>query len=112
MAYLADERDVRFTLFEHLKLQELSHFSAFASLSEEDLKALLGEALRFAQNEIEPLNQKGDREGCRLENGRVITPQGFKEAYRAIAQNGFIGPDVPATYGGLSLPATLCAAFA
>src|SRR4030095_9715166 len=112
MAYLPDERDVEFVLFEYLKIQDLSRFEAFSSISESDLKALLGESLRFAQKEIEPLNQKGDRVGCRLENGEVLTPPGFKEAYRSLAGNGYIGVDVPTTYGGLNLPVTVSAAVA
>src|SRR4030095_17005448 len=112
MAYLPDERDVEFVLFEYLKIQDLSRFEAFSSISESDLKALLGESLRFAQKEIEPLNQKGERVGWRLENGEFLPPPGFKEAYRALAQNGYIGVDVPATYGGLSLPVTVSAGVA
>ncbi len=35
---------------------------------------------RFAAEIIAPLNAAADREGARLENGRVRTPAGFKEA--------------------------------
>src|SRR5580704_7521277 len=44
--------------------------------------AVLGEAARFAENELAPLNQPGDRIGSVLENGVVRTPPGFREAYR------------------------------
>ena len=111
MAYLANERDVHFTLFEHLKVQDLSKYSSFSHLGEEDLKMFLSEALKFAQKEIDPLNKKSDEIGCKLENGKVITPPKFKETYQALGANGFIGIDVPTTYGGQGLPVSISMAF-
>jgi alkylation response protein AidB-like acyl-CoA dehydrogenase len=112
MPYLADERDVQFNLFEYLKIQELKKYPAYASINAEDLQMLLGEALKFAQREIEPLNKISDREGCRFENGKVMTPPGYKEVYSSFAANGFIGIDIPTTYGGQALPASLAVAMA
>jgi alkylation response protein AidB-like acyl-CoA dehydrogenase len=107
MAYLADERDVEFNLFEYLQIQNLKAFEAFSQLGEEDIRHLLSEVLKFAQKELAPLNQKSDRVGCRFENGKVITPPGFAEMYRAYAAQGYIGVDVPTTYGGLGLPVSI-----
>ncbi len=107
MSYLAYTRDVEFSLFEYLKIQELKNYSAFSGLSEEELRALLNESLKFAERELAPLNRISDQEGCRLQNGTVLTPPGFKEAYRQFAANGFLGIDVPSTYGGLNLPLSI-----
>lgn len=104
MAYLLDERDVNFNLFEYLNVGELPKLPAFAEHSEDMYKMIIGEAIKFAQKTLDPLNAPGDREGCRMENGRVITPKGFKEAFKLFAENGFIAADIPTTYGGQGLP--------
>ncbi|MBN9990938.1 acyl-CoA dehydrogenase N-terminal domain-containing protein, partial [Listeria monocytogenes] len=44
---------------------------------------VLEEAGRFCAGVLRPINQSGDEEGSRLENGVVYTPKGFKEAYKA-----------------------------
>ena len=53
---------------------------------------MLAEAARFCEEVLAPLNQPGDREGCRREaDGSVITPAGFKAAYRDYAAAGWVG---------------------
>ena len=59
------------------------------------------------KNELLPLNQSGDREGCTLENGVVRTPKGFKEAYDKYCENGFTALSTDPKYGGTGLPHTL-----
>jgi len=100
MNYLIDIEDVKFNLFEFLNVG-----------NEELYNLVIDESLKFAQNVMAPLNASGDREGCSLKDGKVTTPKGFKEAYKAYAANGYIGMDVPETYGGQNLPVviTLCA---
>ncbi len=57
---------------------------------------------------LTPLNRVGDKEGCtRHDDGSVTTPTGFKDAYKQVAEGGWIGISVPAEYGGQGLPATL-----
>lgn len=45
------------------------------------VEAILQECAKFCENELLPLNQSGDKEGCSFDNGKVTTPKGFKEAY-------------------------------
>lgn len=112
MAYKVDTRDVQFTLFEHLQIQNLKNLEAFSHLGETDYQMLSEEALKFTQKEIAPLEKKSDEIGSHLKDGQVITPSGYKEAYQAYAASGFIGADVPTTYGGQGLPVTLAVHFA
>lgn len=112
MNYLVDERDIQFTLFEHLQIQNLNSLNAFKTLGEEDYKMLSQEALKFAQRELAPLNEKSDRIGCKLESGKVVTPPDYKSIYQSYAANGFIGTDVPTTYGGQGLPISIAINFA
>jgi alkylation response protein AidB-like acyl-CoA dehydrogenase len=50
------------------------------------------------------LNHPGDRQGCRLENGVVQTPDGFKEAYARFVEGGWNGVPFDPDYGGQGLP--------
>src|SRR6202047_5539793 len=69
--------------------------------------AVLGEAARFAENELAPLNQVGDRIGSVLENGVVRTPPGFREAYRKYVEAGWNGVTCAPEIGGVGLAAGL-----
>ena len=59
---------------------------------------------RFAREVLGPLNATGDREGCRLENGQVRTPKGFKEAWKQLYESGFKTLGVAAEHGGQGAP--------
>ena len=72
--------------------------------------AILGEAAKFAAAELDPLNQPGDRIKSVLENGVVRTPPGFRDAYRAYADAGWMGLHSDPEYGGQGLPLSLAAA--
>lgn len=109
MTYLVDDKDIHFNLFDWLKIDERLNFAAFQSFSKDVREMILSEALKFAQNELAPLNKSADQEGCRIEKGQVFTPRGFKEAYQKFAQNGFIAPDINPQFGGQGLSYTLSA---
>ena len=69
--------------------------------------AVLGEAAKFAENELAPLNQPGDRIGSVLENGVVRTPPGFRDAYQTYVAGGWNGIACPPEIGGQGLPQAL-----
>ncbi len=107
MTYQVNFRDVEFNLFDYLKIQDLGRHEKYHGSGKDDFQAILKEALKFAVNEIDPLFKPSDQIGCRMENGKVLAPPGFRETYQHFASNGFIGMDVPHTYGGLGLPEVL-----
>ena len=51
-----------------------------------------------------PLNASGDAQGCRLENGVVHTPEGFKDAYQQFIAGGWTALNCDPAYGGQGLP--------
>jgi alkylation response protein AidB-like acyl-CoA dehydrogenase len=63
----------------------------------------------FAEEQLAPLNEQGDRKGCRLEEGRIHMPEGFPQAYRAYAEQGWPGLTAPDAFGGQGLDATVLA---
>src|SRR5262245_452254 len=61
----------------------------YGDLCDDDVNAVLGEAGRFAAQVLAPINAAGDRVGAQFKDGAVITPPGWREAYRAWAQAGW-----------------------
>ena len=82
---------MRFVLFDVLKAGQLAELPGFADATHDVVDAVLEEAGKFAENELQPLNRSGDEEGCRYENGVVTTPKGFKEAYAKFVEGGWTG---------------------
>lgn len=71
---------------------------------------ILGHFGAFAEGVIAPLNAVGDAQGARFENGRVRMPDGFQDAYKRLAEDGWQGLTVPETYGGMGLNPLIAAA--
>ncbi len=106
--YKAPLRDMKFLLHEVFDYDE--HYKTLPGGEEatpDVVDAILEESARFAESEIAPLNQSGDEEGCRLENGKVITPKGFKEAYQTYKDSGWPSLSHPPEHGGQGLPMSL-----
>jgi alkylation response protein AidB-like acyl-CoA dehydrogenase len=104
MFFRVDERDSRFVLFEHHKVQELLELPAYREHAEETLHLVLSEAARFAREVLQPANVPGDREGVKYEAGRVRFPKAFHELYKAYREGGWIGSSSSPEYGGQGLP--------
>jgi len=104
--YSAPLRDMRFVLFELLKVQdELKALPPYAELDVDTIDAVLEEGARFASQVIQPLNQVGDREGCTWHGDGVVTaPPGFKEAYAQFVANGWPSLACDPDFGGQGLP--------
>ncbi len=107
--YKADLRELEFVLFEQFGLADLLGKAPFENWGEEEVKMTLAEVYRFATEVTGPLNSVGDVEGCRLDNGQVRTPTGFKEAWRKMYDTGFKSLVVPEDFGGQNAPRALAA---
>jgi alkylation response protein AidB-like acyl-CoA dehydrogenase len=70
-------------------------------------RAVIEEAGRLASEIAAPINQAGDREGAKLRDGVVTTASGFREAYAAIRDGGWLGLPFPEGVGGQGLPRAL-----
>ncbi len=107
-SYTAPVRDMRFILHELLKIERYNDILAgFSEATPDTIAAILEGAAQLGEEVLQPLNKVGDREGCRLENGKVTTPAGFKEAYRAVVEGGWTGLIGDPEYGGQGLPYVL-----
>src|SRR6266704_3174410 len=81
--------DMQFALDELAGLPEIARLPGCEQASADLVDAVLEEAGKLARDVLAPLNDVGDRERARLENGVVRTPTGFKEAYRKYAEGGW-----------------------
>lgn len=107
--YKAPLRDMQFVLHEMLETEEnyqrLNKYQE--SVNRELIDQYLEAAADFCENELAPINQNGDQEGCHLNQGVVTTPEGFKEAYQKYAELGFTSLTADPEYGGQGLPTLL-----
>nr|CAA6830225.1 MAG: Acyl-CoA dehydrogenase (EC [uncultured Thiotrichaceae bacterium] len=105
--YNAPLRDMRFVYSELFDGEDLQKLDGFEEASPDLVDAILEEAGRFCENEIFPLNQVGDQEGCTFNDGVVTVPTGFKQAYDDYYENGYGALTAPVEFGGQGLPKTL-----
>ena len=107
MSYAAPIADMRFVLDEVAGFGEVAALPGYEAADPELVDAVLGEAAKFAESVLAPLNQPADRVGSVLENGVVRTPSGFREAYARYVEGGWNGLAADPEHGGQGLPLAL-----
>ena len=105
--YRADLRDFRFLFFEQFDLPAVLGKEPYAEWGVEECDMVLDEVYRFVCEVTGPLNSSGDAQGCRLENGRVMTPDGFKDAWDKLFEAGWRTIAAPSRWGGQDAPTML-----
>ncbi len=106
--YKAPITDMKFVMNEVLDYP--AHFAGLPcgeDASDDMVDAILTECAKFCEEVLAPLNTVGDQVGCKLEDGKVSTPPGFKEAYAQWQQGGWQGLSHPEEYGGQGLPLSM-----
>ncbi|MEM6387019.1 MAG: acyl-CoA dehydrogenase C-terminal domain-containing protein [Pseudomonadota bacterium] len=101
--YTPPVKDQQFLLHDVFKISN-SDIPGYDELDRDFTAAILEEAGKIAANVLQPLNSVGDTEGCKLENGVVRTPTGFKEAWDEMANGGWMGLDASPDFGGQGMP--------
>lgn len=106
--YRAPLRDMQFILHEVFQISSrFADLEMNDELSEDLIDSVLEEAAKIAETLMAPLNRQGDEQGCQFDAGRVMTPEGFAEAYRTYAAGGWIGLSGDPAYGGQGMPKLL-----
>jgi alkylation response protein AidB-like acyl-CoA dehydrogenase len=105
--YKANLRDLSFLLFEQFHLEDLLGKEPYADWGKDEVTAVLEEALGWVQKYLGPINAIGDEHGCRLEDGQVKLPAGFKEAWQELFKAGWRTLAVEEQHGGQAGPFTL-----
>ncbi len=103
--YKANLEDLHFILFDQLQIhEEFAKYPKYAEFDRDIYVDAIGEAVKLAEEVLHPVNISGDKEGVRLEDGQVYTPEGYKEAWTTVAEGGWIGVSLPEEHGGIGLP--------
>ena len=102
--YTAPLRDMQFVIEELIGLEEITALPGYEEATPDIARAILDEANKLARDVLSPINRAGDQEGSRLENGVVITPTGFRDAYKAYADGGWNALQFDMEIGGQGLP--------
>jgi acyl-CoA dehydrogenase len=109
--YNAPVEEILFTLRHVAGLGDVLAARNSGDLSDDLVEAIIGEAGRFATEEIAPLGETGDKQGARLlADARVKSPDGWADLYRAWAEGGWNSLSGPEDFGGQGLPHMLLVA--
>ena len=107
-SYSAPVQETMHILNNVLNIDRYNNLPGFEETTPELVEAILGEAAKLSEEVLQPINLSGDEEGCtRHEDGSVTTPKGFKEAYNAYREGGWMGLPADPEYGGQGLPYVL-----
>ncbi len=106
-SYKSNLRDLSFLLFEQFHLQDLLGKAPFANWGKDEVTAVVEQAYEWVQQYLGPLTRSGDDEGCKLVDGQVRVPAGFKEAWKALFEAGWRTLAVAEKHGGQAGPFTL-----
>ena len=108
-SYKAPLENMKFVLHEVLNAEQLAGLPGYDSATSDLVNQILEEGAKVCEEVLFPLNQSGDAEGCKLENGpdnynTVRTPKGFKEAYDTFVSGSWCGLTCDPEYGGMGMP--------
>ncbi len=107
-AYQPRTQEMQFLLSDVLQApQQLQQLPAFAEVDADLMHQVLEESGKFVGDVVAPLSRDGDEIGCRWDQGEVVTPPGFREAYQAFWQAGWPALASATEDGGQGLPAVL-----
>jgi len=104
-----DRRDWKFLLYEHLHVEQLLEFEAFADYDVAMFEQIADEGIKLAIDKLAPMNAIGDHEGCKAVNGTVETPQVYNDLWPEYAASGWIAPNFSPEFGGMGLPFSVVA---
>jgi alkylation response protein AidB-like acyl-CoA dehydrogenase len=107
MASVVDERDVKFVLYEHLNIEQLTKTAKYAEYSKELFDMVLEQSWKLATQEMAPANRKGDQEGCVWDEGTVKVPECYHRVYQLYREGGWLPVSEAVEFGGQGFPVTL-----
>ena len=109
--YEAPLKDLNFVIKNLINLEDISKIKDYNEFSDDLVDAILEEAGKIGSEVLDPCNLSGDHEGSKIqEDGKVITPKGYKEAYQSLRDGGWFGLEAKEKFGGQQIPVTLSAA--
>jgi len=105
--YKAPLDDMKFILNDVIDYSRLTSLPGYADFDADTAMSVLEGAAQFCEEVLQPINQSGDAEGCRIDNGLVTTPSGFKAAYHQYVDAGWPALAAAEAFGGQGFPQTV-----
>lgn len=107
--YKAPVNDMNFLLFDVFKAHEFWQQSPQLSeaIEPETAKAIIEESAKVTESAIAPFSRDADETGVSWEDGKVTTPEAYKNAFNVVAEGGWIGLAGDPEFGGMGMPKTL-----
>ena len=102
--YTAPLKDMQFVIEELVGLADITAMPGCAEVTPDLVEAVLGEASKFANEVLDPLNRIGDEQGAKWADGTVTPPPGFADAYQQFIDAGWNSLSGPTEFGGQGLP--------
>lgn len=102
--FKAPLEDQQFVLRHLAELPALAQLPLWSEAQADLVDAVLQENARFVEGVIAPLTRVGDEHGASLENGKVQSAPGYREAFAEYGAGGWQGLQHPAEFGGQGLP--------
>ena len=102
--YHAPVQDMQFVIDELADLESISALPGYEEATSDLVAAVLEQAGVFAAEVLAPLNHPGDEHGTHVEDGVVVSPPGYAEAYRQFSQNGWQGLGKSPEFDGQGMP--------
>ena len=112
MSYTPPTDDMKFALRYLADFASVSALPAFAETGLDLADAVIDEAAKLAADVIAPLSHAADLQSASYveADSTVATPDGFAEAYRAMADGGWTSIEADEAFGGQNMPMALSAA--
>jgi len=105
--YKAPLKELRFAIHQLIGDEKLAGLPGLPDYSAEFADAVLEEAGRFAENELDPINRIGDRTGAKWTADGVRMPAEFKAAYAKFVEGGWTQLRADQEFGGQGAPILL-----
>ncbi len=104
--YNAPLKDIRFLIHGLLEGGGIASLEKYREITPDLLDAVLDEGARLCEQEFLAVNASGDEEGCHydVDGQSVVTPAGYKQAYEAFAEGGWLGISMDEAWGGQAMP--------
>ncbi|RUO22971.1 acyl-CoA dehydrogenase [Aliidiomarina minuta] len=111
--YKASLQDMNFVLHEVFDVAtDWQNMPALQDMMDKDTaSAILEEAAKVAEGLVAPNARAADEQGVSYADKKVTTPDGYKEAYRQLAEGGWVGVTANPDFGGMGLPKVLSAQY-
>ena len=104
MPYRSPVSDYEYIFENVVPLTQVTSTEKFSEADADTVSAVLTEAGRMCDEIMAPVQRNGDLTPAYLENGKVRTSPGFGDAYKAIAEGGWVSSSASPEFGGMGLP--------